>query len=216
VSVRTFLPRALQLFVQGLCLLFQRQWQPTVTHFALTKGLILEISAHQIFNGGDLTFMNSKQTSIKNSMSFLWLHLVSDLYLWSTLWRQALLIEFVGEEKMHQTVPKETVIFICSIFHLVYRISVHWLPCFFPTGKKGFGKRECVFFILFFPLVYFLQCTLMFGPHFKVVSHPSLVILHLPVYKFAFSRLKIGPKNCSQLIHGSKTEIKKVRDKFFV
>ena len=32
---------------------------------------------------------------------------------------------------------------------------------------------------------------------------------YLPVYKLTFYSLKIGPKNCPRLIHGSKTEIKK-------
>ena len=115
--------------------------------FRSDKGLILERSTYQIFHGGDLTFISStKQTSIKNGMSFLCLHLVSDLYLWYMLWRQALLIEFVGEGRWARR------------YHFKGNpFPAHWLPCFFPTGKKGFGKRETVLFILFFPLIYFLQ-----------------------------------------------------------
>ena len=38
-------------------------------------------------------------------------------------------------------------------------------------------------------------------------------IPYLPVYKSTFYNLKICPKNRPRLIHGSKTEIKKVQDK---
>ena len=73
----------------------------------------------------------------------------------------------------------------------------------------------------------------MFGPHFKVVAHPSLVLLSLPLYKLTISSLKMGPKSFPQLTHGSKAEIKessgvifrvtiaypkensKIKDKFF-
>ena len=41
----------------------------------------------------------------------------------------------------------------------------------------------------------------------------SVRLPHLPVYKSTFYSLKISPKNCPRLIHGSKTEIKKVQDK---
>ena len=40
-------------------------------------------------------------------------------------------------------------------------------------------------------------------------------ILYLLVYKSTFHSLKITPKNCLRLIHGSKTEIKKSSGRIF-
>ena len=47
--------------------------------------------------------------------------------------------------------------------------------------------------------------------HDKVTQ---LRVLIVPVYKLTFYSLKISPKNCPPLTHGSKTEIKKIQDKF--
>ena len=41
----------------------------------------------------------------------------------------------------------------------------------------------------------------------------DLHLPYLPMYKSTFQSLKIGPKNRPRLIHGSKTEMKKVQDK---
>ena len=41
-------------------------------------------------------------------------------------------------------------------------------------------------------------------------------LLFSPMYKSTFYNLKIGPTNRSQLIHGSKTEIKKSSGQIFV
>ena len=49
-----------------------------------------------------------------------------------------------------------------------------------------------------------------------MVEYNSGSSLYLPVYKSTFYSLKIDPKNYPRLIHGSKTEIKNVLDKFFV